>query len=117
MCNLISNRLVIGNYLIESIEKNKYTFTLDEFDRFEKELTIKLNRIDYYSTFDEEGIFDFIEDYPSFLKFDSDTLTISNEMDKERFLKLLKRYFRVGISKSISSAISETSRVAIVSNV
>lgn len=110
MCNVISNRVIIGNYLIESIKKDSYDFSFEEFNRFDEILSSKLQVFDCYSSFDEDGINEFIEDYPFVIKHVSDTkLSIIYKENKERLLEELYRYFRIGISKRIAQAIAETS--------
>lgn len=108
MCNVISNRVIIGNYLIKSIERNKYNFTVDEFDHFDDELTQRLRQLDYYSSFDNEGIRDFVEDYPYLISYLSDSsLSITKDMNQELLHLILESYFSIGITKHITNAINE----------
>ena len=110
MCKIISNRIIIGNYLIESIKNDKYSFSFDEFEYFDRMLSPKLEELDYYSSFDDEGIIEFVCDYPSIIEYDSDSeLYKLKDIEKNRFLRILNRYFRIGITKSITTAISEVS--------
>lgn len=108
MCNVISNRLIIGNYLIESIKNDKYSFSFDEFDRFDELLSPILEKNDYYSSFDDEGIMDFVEEYSSIIRYDSDLDRYFLEhTDKDHLFRTLYRNFRIGVTKPVTSAISE----------
>ena len=110
MCKVISNRIIIGNYLIESIKNDQFSFSLDEFDRFDELLSPILEKNDYYSSFDDEGITDFVEEYSSIIRYDSDSDRYYLEYtDKNHLINTLYRNFRIGVTKPITSAISEVS--------
>ena len=112
MSNVISNRLIIGNYLIESVKNDKYRFSFDELNRFDDMLSEYLQKIDYYSSFDDDGILEFLEEYPSFISYDSvSNLYILIDDKKDVILPRLYRYFRSGITKPITTAISEVSSI------
>lgn len=107
MCNVISNRLIIGNYLIKLVEKDKYDFTLEEFKQFDDVLTLWLNKIDYYSSFDSEGIMEFVEEYPYLVSYQSDSFSITRKMNRELLNTILENYFYSGLTKPITDAIND----------
>lgn len=107
MCNVISNRLIIGNYLIKLVEKDKYDFTLEEFKQFDDIITLRLNKIDYYSSFDSEGIREFVEEYPYLVSYQSDSFSITRKMNRELLNTILENYFYSGLTKPITDAIND----------
>lgn len=107
MCNVISNRLIIGNYLIKLVEQDKYDFTLEEFKQFDDVLTPKLKKIDYYSSFDSEGIMEFVEEYPYLVSYHSDSFSITRKMNRELLNQILENYFYSGLTKPITDVINE----------
>ena len=107
MCNVISNRLIIGNYLIKLVEKDKYDFTFEEFKQFDDIITLRLNKIDYYSSFDSEGIREFVEEYPYLVSYQSDSFSITRKMNRELLNIILENHFYSGLTKPITDAIND----------
>lgn len=111
MCNVVSSRLIIGNYIIESVKKDSYRFNLDDFCRYDSILDEELKKIDYCSDFDKDELFDFADDYPFVVNDEADTLSIVQDLSKDVFLKMLDRYFRIGVSRDVALALEDASKV------
>ena len=113
MCNVISNRVIIGNFLIKLLQQDQHTFTSADYKRFDDILTLKLRTLDYYSSFDTHGISEFVEDYPYIISYDSeiDIFTIKSPdlksvgLDCVAFLNYL---FNIGLTKDLNDAIDES---------
>ena len=103
MCKFISSDSVIGNFVIESLEKNDFTIELKKLYDFDTLLSEKLITQDYYTKFDSGRIIDFKENYPFLVEsLENDCLHIVKDIEnREVFNSMLVRYFRLGMPKFV----------------
>lgn len=103
MCKFISSDIVIGNFVIEAIAKDDFCIEIEKLYSFDKRLSESLQEYNYYTRFDDMRLLDFSVNYPFFIKsIDQKYINILNEAEnKEDFIKLLIRYFRLGMPKIV----------------
>ena len=115
MCKVISSDSVIGNLILESVERNQFTISIEKMFNYDELLSQKLESEDYCAGFDYFEILDFIDDYPFFVSpIDSNCLLIKNIENKSVLINQLTRYFRIGmptyvidVMKSVFSSVLE----------
>lgn len=109
MCKIISSDSVIGNFVFEEVEKERYEIEIDELLKFERELSKKLKKFDYYTNFSKRCIINFMESYPFFIKSVSEnTITINQDVfQHEKLFSKLERYFRLGIPQVVVNNMTE----------
>ena len=112
MCTLISSEVVIGNFLIEAVEKNDYKIEIKKLYAYENKLTKQLKMHDYYTKFTSDKILAFQDNYPFFVtSVDNDFLNIvKRDNDEKQFVTLLTRYFRLGLPKFVVEAMKKSSK-------
>ncbi len=103
MCKFISSDSIIGNFVIESLEKDDFSIELEKLYKFDDQLSRKLVEHNYYTNFDLVKVNDFKENYPFFIEsLDSECLHIVNDINnRDKFQSLLIRYFRMGMPKFV----------------
>lgn len=110
----ISSDIIIGNYLIEAIEKFKHEIFIDDLIIFDRMISEKLNE-EYCTIFSLDGINNFEDTYPFFIKLVKNNrihIKLSNNSsDKSEFMDLLNRYFRVGLPKDVLDKMVSASKV------
>lgn len=112
MCTMISSDVVIGNFVIEAVKKNDYKIELNKLYNFDEELSKRLKQYDIYTKFTPEKILDFQENYPFFIEsIENNSLRVATDADHSKeFLRLLIRYFRIGIPKLVVTKVEATSK-------
>jgi len=116
MCRIISSDNVIGNFIIEAIENNKFEFSIENIIHFDEIISINLREHDYFTGFNYNKIWDFQENYPFFIsEIEEDLIKINydtNKQNKSQLIEQLKRYFRFGMPKTvIDEMISESKKI------
>lgn len=116
MCKIINSDNVIGNFIIEAIENNKFEFSIESIVLFDKKISNNLKEYDYFTGFNYNKIWDFQENYPFFInEIEEDLVKISydiNKQDKSQLIEQLKRYFRLGMPKTvIDEMVSESKKI------
>lgn len=99
MCKIISSDAVIGNFILESVERNNFSISIEKMISYDEELSQKLRAYDYFTRFDFDEIIDFRDNYPFFVKsVESNYIKILDETeDTRKLINQLKRHFRVGM--------------------
>ena len=107
----ISGDIIVGNFIVGLLEKEKFSFSMDEICEFDKKLSEKLKEKDnFYSTFIPFDVFSFYENYPFFMEQVIDKKTfiiIRKERFTHGFYKLAVRYFRMGLQKELVQDITD----------
>ena len=103
MCKFISSDSIIGNFVIESLEKNDFRIELEKLYEFDEQLSKKLVEYNYYTNFDLVKVADFTESYPFLVEsLDNECFHIVKDIqNKDNFHSLLIRYFRLGMPKIV----------------
>lgn len=102
MCRVIDSEIVIGNFLIESANKEILDIDIDKLLEFNSILSAKLSEIDFYSGLSNYLVNDFIESYPFFVDAVDEThLNIKSEKPQAQIIDSLTRYFRYGVINDI----------------
>lgn len=103
MCKIISSDSIIGNFVIEALEKDDFKIDLEKLYDFDEQLSANLEKHNYYTKFDLIEVIDFSENYPFLIEsLDNDCFHIvKNIGDKARFQSMLLRYFRFGMPKIV----------------
>ena len=112
MCKTISSEAIIGNFMIEMVEKNNFEMQIDNLIVFEKKLSKQLKKHEYFTKFDFIQILDFKENFPFFVdNIDENFLIIKqNDQDSIKLTTQLSRYFRLGMPKLVIDEIKNISR-------
>ncbi len=99
MCKIISSEVVIGNFLLEAVERNTFDVSIEDMVIYDEKLSEQLKEHNYFTRFNFEEILDFKDNYPFFVQgIQSNYIRIMNEMDNKTKLKeQLGRYFRMGM--------------------
>lgn len=103
MCKLISSDSIIGNFVIESLEKNDFQIELQKLYDFDEQLSERLEKHNYYTNFDLQRVLDFKDNYPFLVEsMDNKCFSIVKETEKkDEFYSMLIRYFRLGMPKVV----------------
>ncbi len=111
MCKIIDSELVIGNILIELLEKDIKTIEFEKIIKFEEKLSKKLNKLDYYTTFSIQELSKFEENYSFFITLCHESLVFNPKLfeEKKNGVNRLSRYFRYGIPTVITEQIEHIS--------
>lgn len=112
MCKIISSETVIGNFIIEAVEKEDFKIEISKLFEFDTKLSQILTKLDYYTNLNTLKIVEFAENYPFFVKsVDDGYLNIVNEAKDNKVLtNKLERYFRFGMPKSVIDQMQNTSK-------
>lgn len=112
MCKMISSETVIGNFIIEAVEKEDFKIEISKLFEFDTKLSQILTKLDYYTNLNTLKIVEFAENYPFFVKsVDDGYLNIVNEAKDNKVLtNKLERYFRFGMPKSVIDQMQNTSK-------
>lgn len=112
MCKIIDSEVVIGNILIELLEKNVQTIGFDKIVTFEEELSKKLNKLDYYTTFNLQEISKFEENYSFFITSRHEELIVNEKLfdESKQGMDRLSRHFRYGLPTLITEQIVSISK-------
>ncbi len=115
MCRRISAEYIIGNVLIEALERKKSFVDFDVIikvdDFLYKEL---LEKYDTFSKVDFEDIYSTVDNYPYFFKAKGNRLELAVSQDEgelEGLKERLLRYFRIGLPKCVVEAIHKSSEM------
>ena len=111
MCKIISSDVVIGNFLLEAIERDTFNVLIEDMVIYDEDLSWKLNKYNYFTRFDYEKVLDFTENYPFFAQIiESNYIRIMNKMNnKDKLREQLGRYFRIGIPTLVVNEIRSVS--------
>ena len=103
MCRFISGDSIIGNFVIESLEKDNFRIEFEKLYNFDRQLSVKLAEYDYYTNFDIIKVIEFKENYPFLIESSDDKCFYikKNIEDKNQFYSILVRYFRLGMPKIV----------------
>lgn len=102
MCKFISSDSIIGNFVIESLEKNNYKIEFEKLYDFDEQLSRSLEAHNYYTKFDLVKVFDFKEQYPFLIEsLENECFNIVKNIEIESFQATLIRYFRLGMPKIV----------------
>ena len=113
MCKKINAELVIGNILIEAIERKQILLTIEQIIEFETKFDELLKKDDAFTDFNLSEISLFTQNYPFFLEIkDSESVEIQTSNDQiDIFTNRLKRYFRIGLPNNIVNDVKQTSEL------
>lgn len=111
MCKIISSDIVIGNFIIEAVEKDNFEIELNKIYDFDTKLSEKLMKHNYYTRFDSINVIEFQENYPFFIKSINERFVcVDDSKKKDEFMNMLIRYFRIGIPKIVAQEIKTISQ-------
>jgi len=112
MCKFISSDSVIGNFVIEILEKNDdFRIELTKLYAFDAQLSERLKEHNYYTKFENRRVLDFKDDYPFFIEsLDKECFSIVNSEKKPELKSMLIRYFRVGLPKIVIEEMKTVSK-------
>ncbi len=111
MCKIISSDIVIGNFVIEAVEKDDFEIELKKIYDFDTKLSKELIKHDYYTKFDPINVIEFQENYPFFIKSINESLVCVDDSNKKDYLmNMLIRYFRIGIPKIVAQEMKTISQ-------
>lgn len=101
----ISSDIIIGNYLIEAIEKFKHEIFIDDLIIFDRMISEKLNE-EYCTIFSLDGINNFEDTYPFFIVLGKNGKIIikidyNNKFQENELKECLNSYFRIGLPTDI----------------
>lgn len=112
MCKFISSDSIIGNFVIESLERNNYKIEFEKLYNFDEQLSRNLKAYDYYTKFDLVKVFDFKEQYPFLIEsLENECFNIVNNVEVESFQATLIRYFRLGMPKIVIDEMKSISQM------
>lgn len=109
MCKSINSNVVIGNFLIEAVTRDKKYVSYEELISFDDLISEKLNEINYITKFSVNQIFDFEDDYPFFIESIKDEKIYIYLEHKDITINRLQRYFRMGLPSVILDELTNTS--------
>lgn len=109
MCKSINSNVVIGNFLIEAVTRDKKYVSYEELISFDDLISEKLNEINYITKFSVNQIFDFEDDYPFFIESIKDEKIYIYLEHKDITISRLQRYFRMGLPSVILDELTNTS--------
>lgn len=117
MCKIISSEAVIGNFIIESVERDNYDISIEKMNNYEKQLSENLEKYNYFTRFDFDEILDFTENYPFFVKsLQSNHMKICNKSNNNtNLINKLKRYFRIGMPTLVINEMVSVSKSILAS--
>lgn len=117
MCKIISSDAVIGNFIIESVERDNYDISIEKMNNYEKQLSENLEKYNYFTRFDFDEILDFTENYPFFVKsLQSNHMKICNKANNNtNLINQLKRYFRIGMPTLVINEMVSVSKSILAS--
>lgn len=103
MCKFISSDSIIGNFVIESVEKDDFQIELEKLYIFDKELSKRLKKHNYFTNFNVKEISSFKDNYPFIIKsYNNESFSIIQRIEsKDEFHSMLIRYFRLGMPKVV----------------
>ena len=103
MCRFISSDVIIGNFIIEAVERNKFSVELQKLYSFDKELSGRLAQHNYYTNFNVKDVSCFGDQYPYLIESSSgDRFKITQNIgSQDEFRRMLIRYFRYGMPKVV----------------
>ena len=113
MCKSISSDVIIGNLLIEAMERDVEQISFNQLLNFDEQISIAINDTDYSTKFSINNIHEFECNYPFFVTISNENhLRIVKNKDhtgKEVVINRLIRYFRIGLPKSVVNQVDEVS--------
>lgn len=111
MCKIISSDAVIGNFILESVERDNFDVSIEKMFNYDEKLSKELKTHNYFTRFNYDEILDFSENYPFFVKsVESNHIKIFDEMNnKTTLINQLIRYFRIGMPKLVVDEIVSVS--------
>jgi len=102
MCKSISCDVVIGNFIIEAVIRNRHEVSFNDLIIFNNQVNDSLKQLDYFTKFSINGIFEFEDDYPFFVASSNDNgLEIKVKPDKIPVIQMLERHFRSGLPNNV----------------
>ena len=108
---VVKTEVIIGNYIIELIEKGIFQFTIEDLHKLDNVLSLRVAKMDYHYKPLVFHIYDFLEKYPSFVTSKDDTVYIKKEAVKDK--ELVIRYFRIGCPKNLVAEIIKVTKEVI----
>lgn len=113
MCKIISSDIVIGNFIIdqvgEDISKAK-VLTVEKLIAYDRKLSKKLKKGEYYTKFDVSDLTAFQNNYPFFVrKINENTIILSDHANNAAYKLQLMRYFRMGLPNNIIKSMVDAS--------
>ena len=99
MCKIISSDAVIGNFILESLERKYLSSSINKIVEYDKALSQKLESYNYFTKFDFDEVLNFNYNYPFFIKsIETDHIEFLDKSDDiSSVINQLKRYFRIGM--------------------
>lgn len=115
MCKAISSEIVIGNLILEAVERDEKKIPIEDLISFDKKINISLKDMDYFTKFSIDNMFEFEKNYPFFISTinDNELEIIKFDAPKEYFLKRLTRYFRMGLPNDVINKLSAASKMVL----
>ena len=89
---LVNTDVIIGNYIIELVEKGRRRFSFAELKEFDDVLSLRVAKLEYHFKPLLFHVEDFADTYREFVRQDRDGFFIPKDVDKP----LLIRHFRIG---------------------
>ena len=110
MWKSISSDAIIGNFIIESIEKNDFSVELKKLDAFDTELSGRLAQHNYYTNFNIKDVSFFRDQYPFLIEsYNDEGFRIAKKnWTQEELRDMLLRYFRYGMPKVVINEMKQT---------
>lgn len=110
MSQTISTRCILGNFILEKVRKNKFTFYIDEIYKFDTAIEYDLKILGAHSSLNNKDLLNEIYNCPFIERIHTMDSLSMNEMyviDKSSKIETLERYYRYGIPKWLSRIFSE----------
>jgi hypothetical protein len=109
MRKAISSDVVIGNFLIETLERDREHIEFKNLFDFDKKISKTIRGKNYSTKFSVNSIFEFQDNYPFFVSLSDDNcLTIVKNGEKNITINRLIRHFRIGLPTFIVEKVSLT---------
>jgi len=113
MCKVVNGDILIGNFLIEALNKGRIEVSYKDIMEFDRKLITTLEQDNYATRFSVNSIDNFENSYPffvmpgenrsfRFVPFDE------AELGKQNFLERLKRNFQMGLPNTLIEKLTST---------
>lgn len=91
---------LIGNFLLEAVERKVFQFEIKKLYIFSKVLTMNLQDTIYYTKFVPADVLDFLERFPEFLHASGSHVMIPND-DVRKIKRQLTKQFRSSLQQEL----------------
>lgn len=103
MCKILSSEVVIGNFILDSLNQGKINIDLKDLIDFDSKLSTLLIAKNYFTHFNINSVFDFQINYPFLIDAIQENSLCLKSIDNniEQIKILLTRYFRMGLPNTV----------------